>query len=187
MSKYIIPTFTGKLFDLLEPTEDMIDIRDIAHHLSIENRFNGATKFPYSVGYHSILVCQNCPEEFKLEGLLHDAAEAYCKDLTSPLKNLLKHHPQFGSQNYVSINGWIDDAICSKFNLMFTFECINKVKEVDLKMASTEVEQLLKWFPNEYWCHHKDITSYNDIEILKLSAENIEALFLKEYEKWKRD
>lgn len=185
MSKYILPTFTGKLFDLQNPTEDMICIEDIAHHLSIENRFNGSTRFPYSVGYHSICVANFTSEEFKLEALLHDATEAYCKDLTSPLKNLLREDDIVGSNNYYKIEHLISEKIFLKFNLNISTECWNAIKNIDLRMATTEVEQLLKYFPQENWCHHKDFSSY-DIQIQKLSAENVEELFLKEYEKLRR-
>lgn len=181
MSNYIIPTFTGKLFDLLEPTEDMICIEDIAHHLSIENRFNGATKFPYSVGYHSILVCEKVVDpRAKLEALLHDAEEAYYKDWTRPLKYLV------GKDVYDKLTWKFMDYLAAKFKL-------NKllgwyVKEIDMKMCATEIKLLLANFPEEVWTPI-DMTHevYNGIDIMKLSAENVEALFLKEYEKWRRD
>src|SRR5207244_9677156 len=90
MSDTWIQTYSGRRFDLLEPSEEMIEIIDIAHGLSLEVRFNGATRFPYSVAQHSLLVCQFTGNKCKLYGLLHDAAEAYCKDIPSPLKRWLE-------------------------------------------------------------------------------------------------
>lgn len=193
MSKFILPTFTGKLFNLASPIEDMICIEDIAHHLSIENRFNGATKFAYSVAYHSLLVCQFAPEKYKLEALLHDAAEAYCKDLTSPLKQLFRYKCAISPSCYYSIDNKIEELIISKFKLLTSSyeesEANVVIKQIDLKMANTEIAQLLWYFPKENWAHDyiKVGEGVYNIEIMKLQPENVEELFLKEYEKWRRD
>lgn len=84
-----ILTSTGKVFEYLHTTEDQIDINDIAFGLSRESRFAGQTSHFYSVAQHSLAVARAVPLDYALEGLLHDAAEAYCKDLPSPLKALL--------------------------------------------------------------------------------------------------
>lgn len=81
-------------FDLLNPDATKVRTTDIAHALSLVCRFNGHCAFHYSVGQHSLLVAsilqrQGRPAEELLAGLLHDAAEAYIADLTSPLKLLL--------------------------------------------------------------------------------------------------
>ncbi len=69
----------------------MLDLRDIAHALSLLCRGNGHVSHFYSVAQHSI----NCALEAKARGctatvqgacLLHDAAEGYMADLTRPLK-----------------------------------------------------------------------------------------------------
>ncbi len=80
-----IQTYTGRMIDLLNPQPEDICIEDIARGLALENRYNGATKFPISVAQHSIYVSQETEHNPK-QGLLHDAAEAYCKDLTRPFK-----------------------------------------------------------------------------------------------------
>src|SRR6266852_1065778 len=185
MSEHWIQTFTGKRFDLLEPTEDMIYIEDIAHHLSIENRFGGATKFPYSVGYHSILVSKHCQKGLELDGLLHDAAEAYCKDITSPMRRALYTNlGEVGSYSkYENMINHIQDIIQNKFKVLD----FSLIKTVDLRMSKTEREILLSK-PTVAW--HNSIESaepYLDVEILNLSAANIEELFLKEFEKLRRD
>lgn len=81
-----IMTHTGKKFRPFSPRIEDIDIEDIAHALSNLCRFNGHTSKFYSVAEHSILVSELCPDELKLKGLLHDAAEAYLGDVPSPLK-----------------------------------------------------------------------------------------------------
>ncbi len=68
-----IRTYTGKFVDLLNPTEDMIDVEDIAHALSEEGRWGNHTKVKYSVGQHSMAVCDSVEEEEeKIAALFHD-------------------------------------------------------------------------------------------------------------------
>lgn len=90
MSEYdenFITTYTGKKFHYLYPAPKEIDIRDIAHSLSLTCRFNGHCKVFYSVAEHSIRVSQIVPARLKLAALLHDAAEAYITDIPRPIKN----------------------------------------------------------------------------------------------------
>jgi hypothetical protein len=81
-----IRTFTNKLVNPWDMQPDDIDIRDIAEHLSNETRYAGAVGF-YSVAQHCVLVSEyfDTPEQI-LAGLLHDAEEAYFKDMPSPIK-----------------------------------------------------------------------------------------------------
>lgn len=95
-----VQTYTGLRFDLLNPTPDMVDIRDIAHALSNQCRFNGHCRAFYSVAQHSMHVSWMASastepvmtREETLIGLLHDATEAYVGDMVRPLKDLL---PEF--------------------------------------------------------------------------------------------
>lgn len=92
-------TYTGRFVDPMNLTQGDIDIVDIAHHLSNMCRFNGASKFHYSVAQHSYL-CSFLPcsclelgakkEHAKMK-LLHDAEEALFTDIPRPIKQL----PQF--------------------------------------------------------------------------------------------
>lgn len=89
----IILTYTGKRVHLLEPDPDTIFIEDIAHHLSMQNRFNGATAYPYSVAAHSLYMAKYLVEpEYALQALMHDATEAYIGDMVKPLKDSM---PEF--------------------------------------------------------------------------------------------
>lgn len=85
-----IQTYTGKSVDLLDPSPGTICIEDIAHALSRICRYKGHTEKHYSVAEHCIHVSQQVNEDFALEGLLHDATEAYLQDLSRPLKVALR-------------------------------------------------------------------------------------------------
>lgn len=107
-----IQTFTGGRFDLLDPTPEMVNVKDIVHSLSMSSRFNGHLKEFYSIAEHSAHVAtltnmailsaplnedgrlesmyalkQSCARA-NLYALLHDAAEAYIGDIVSPLKHI---------------------------------------------------------------------------------------------------
>lgn len=91
MSDYIT-TFTGKHFTPLEPLEKDIDIRDIAHALSMTIRAGGHYREFYSVAQHSLHCAYEAMERranprLVLMCLLHDSAEAYIADVTRPVKN----------------------------------------------------------------------------------------------------
>ena len=83
-----IHTRHGK-FDLDNPT---FDVRDIAHSLAQIARFNGHCREFYNVATHSIIVAYIMDEYVggdPLEGLLHDATEAYLSDVPAPFKHVL--------------------------------------------------------------------------------------------------
>lgn len=86
-----ITTHTKKLFDPLAARPEDIDIRDVAHSLSLLCRANGHFPHFYSVGQH----CLCCMREAAARGysrrvqlgcLLHDAGEAYLSDVIRPIK-----------------------------------------------------------------------------------------------------
>lgn len=82
----MIATFTKRHVNPLDLRYDDIDIRDIAHAEALTNRFGGHTRWPINVAQHSVYVSRLVPEEFALEGLMHDASEAYLGDMTKWLK-----------------------------------------------------------------------------------------------------
>lgn len=84
-----IRTFSGIDLDPLDVKESDIQIEDIAHALALCNRFAGHTRRPISVAQHSVYVARLCAQilpGLALQGLLHDAAEAYLGDMTKWVK-----------------------------------------------------------------------------------------------------
>lgn len=129
-------TASGKPFWALDPRPEDIRITDIAAQLARVCRFGGALRDNvehYSVAQHSVLVSYNVPEEFALEGLLHDAAEAYTGDMLKPLKHALP--------DFKRLSDNIDIAIRKKFGLPLTpSPCI---KEADYRAVLTERRDVL--------------------------------------------
>lgn len=133
-----ITTYTGKTFDFVNPTPEMIDIADIAHSLAAQVRFNGHTLVPYSIGQHSMGVATWVFKELQdkaiaLQGLLHDATEAYVGDLVSPLKELIPDFKQIEKRIWA--------VIATKFGV--PIELHPMVKETDLRILLTERNHLL--------------------------------------------
>ena len=114
MSDTFIQTYTGKHVNPLDMRQEDVDIIDIAHALSLTNRFTGHTVKPYSVAQHSTLVSSLCQPENQLWGLLHDAPEAYFADISRPVKLLLNYKTN-GLLRFVEDQIMV--AICQKFNL----------------------------------------------------------------------
>lgn len=108
-------TVSGQQINLLAPRPEDVRIADIAHHLSMQVRFNGAIPFFYGVGEHSINVALatysllggnphtvftdglQIPEDADprrfwgtlLRAQFHDGSECPLGDCIRPLKRLL--------------------------------------------------------------------------------------------------
>ena len=92
-----ITTYTKRYFDPLNVDESLLDIKDIAHALSLICRGNGHVQYFYSVAQHSLA----CAKEAKTRGyskevilgyLLHDGSEVYLSDVTRPIKKELTYY-----------------------------------------------------------------------------------------------
>jgi 5'-nucleotidase len=84
-----IRTCGSEFFDLVNPRPEDVNLRHIAHALSLLCRFSGSVDTHYSVAEHSIRVMKLLPKDHAIHGLFHDAAEAYTGDITSPMKNAI--------------------------------------------------------------------------------------------------
>lgn len=127
MSEAWMQTYTGKRFDLLAPQPSEIDILDIAHALSMQCRFTGHCSEFYSVAEHSICVSYLVPPEDAFSALMHDAAEAYISDISSPLKRLLP--------DYKRIELIVERAIATKFDIDIHR---SSIKDADMAMLEAE-------------------------------------------------
>lgn len=138
-----ILTNSGKVFDLLMPTGEMIEPADLAHALAHTCRFNGHVKHHYSVAQHSLLVCDLVEKpELKLQALLHDATEAYIGDMVRPLKELM---PEY---QYVERRIWL--AVTERFGI--PVELAAEVKHADMVALATEKRDLMPAHPVDWPC-----------------------------------
>ncbi len=85
-------TVSGRRVSLVAPDPDTLYIPDIAYSLAGICRFTGHCKPRYYVAEHCIRVAEILPPILRLQGLLHDAAEAYFNDLSRPAKGLLPEY-----------------------------------------------------------------------------------------------
>src|SRR3990167_6603298 len=111
-----IQLINGGSFDYDDIPNNKINLDDIAWSLSMQCRFAGHLKQFYSVAQHCVTVSDFVSltnPEFALEGLLHDASEAYVVDVPSPLK-----HKQELS-GYREIENQVHAKIFQVFNLQF--------------------------------------------------------------------
>ncbi len=143
-----IETFTGRQFWPLDPRSEDIDIRDIAHALSMVCRFTGHVREFYSVGQHSVHVAEILlpfGKNLGLVGLLHDASEAYIADIARPVKHCLKH--------YLEIEQRLEKCIAERFGLIFPYPTC--LKAADNMMLNSERRDLMP--PSE-----RPYTTYDD-------------------------
>lgn len=129
-----IQTKTGKKFYPLDPRIEDIDIIDIAWSLSNQCRYNGHSKRFYSVAEHSCYVSMYVDKEWALEGLLHDAAEAYISDVPAPIKPYLV--------GYKEIEIKLEEIIANKFCLAYPWD--DNIKRIDCAILGDEQEQLME-------------------------------------------
>jgi hypothetical protein len=134
-----IQVFSGKQIWPIDPRIGDFDIKDIAHALSNICRFAGHVRKFYSVAQHSVLVSHSVPEGMAMEGLIHDASEAYLVDIPRPVK----HDPAL--IGYRGIEKQMEFVIARQFGVSYPWPA--EVKSADDKALVTERRDLLSHCP----------------------------------------
>lgn len=175
-SPAMIETYTGIMFDMLDPKPRMIDIRDIAHAGSLLCRWTGHTKYHYSIAQHELLGSYIVPEEFALEFLMHDAAESYVNDMSRPLK-----HMTDCGKHYRPVEDRIQSLIRTKYGLPKVQSPV--IHEIDNAMLLAEKQQIMG---NAIWS--KKLTddclvsgAAAKVKIVRTPPEDVEFNFLKRF------
>lgn len=138
MTKPYMLTASGKHFDLLDPKPEQVDHRDIFAAISKLCRFTGHCIEAYTVGQHSLLVMSLVPPEFRLEALMHDAAEAYTGDVGTPMKVALE---DLGCTAFREIEHRIEAVVRGKYGLPAKLS--PEVKHADLVALGLEKRWLM--------------------------------------------
>lgn len=163
--KAIIQTYSGAFLDVLNPDPALITLEDIAHALSLRNRFTGHTRVAYSVAEHCFLGSYapreglptggRAASDRELAFLLHELDEVFLPDIAGPLKP------------YVSLNGEPWAAISRKHKRACrkalglepgVAEEGDDTREIDARMLATERRDLMHpndgpewaWLPEPY-------------------------------------
>lgn len=140
-------TYTGKAFFPLDPSPEDLDIHDIAFGLARCCRFAGQVQRFYSVAEHSVHVSFECSPRHALEGLMHDAAEAYVGDITRPVKLALRQIDSgrigaTGRSSYDDLEDAICRAIAKRWRL--TYPWPDDVKHADEAVLMAERRDLMR-------------------------------------------
>lgn len=164
-------TYTGIKLNPLNLHPDDIVIEDIAHHLSLLCRYNGACKFLYTVGQHCVFGVDYVSQGNELAYLLHDASEAYLSDMVKGVKDQL--------EVFRIIEDRLQGIIYKKFNVE-PFDHA-EVKRVDYAIMNTEAHAIMSNLDG--WLFPEPPL---DIEIKYWVPMHTEEKFLQLYEKYKR-
>lgn len=140
---------SGRFVDPLHMTPAEVEIEDIACGLGHTCRFGGQSSRFYSVAEHSIHVAALLPPALQLEGLMHDAAEAYLGDVVRPVKYLAAMQP------YREAEDRLADVIARRFGLREGALALEVVRADDA-MLHCEALQL---FPNALVWASKDLAA----------------------------
>lgn len=172
MKRDYITTYTNKRFWLPEAEVEAISIYDIARALSHICRFAGHIDYFYSVAQHCINVSLILPPEFRLEGLLHDAGEAYLSDVATPFKRMLR--------DYGPLEDDIWQCVSKKYGV--APEMSDAVKWADRVMLMTE-RDILKpnsptWGPEYESIQRAD---HNQLIFGERPFREIEKLFIEKF------
>ena len=170
-----ITTFSGIQFTPITPDPAQLDIKDIAHSLSLMCRGNGHILHFYSVLQH----CINCAREaaarnlsirIQLACLLHDASEAYLSDITRPVKKQLPR--------YVEIEDNLQNIIYTHYlGSPLSAEEESAVKQIDDDMLVYEFKFLMK---REVFDNQLNLVSTPNLALTAFA--DVEAEFLRLFE-----
>ena len=159
---------SGEYFDLAEPEACAFQVSDIAHALGNICRFTGHTQRFYSVAEHSVICSHMVPPEDAMAALMHDAAEAFIGDVSSPLKSLLP--------DYKAVERRVEQAVWSRLGLPLTLP--PSVKIADRRALA--VEQRVCMGNGDEW--GTDEPTDEDCALIRfLSPEDARTAFLDRY------
>ncbi len=175
--KYI-RTYTGREFYPMDPQPDAIEIRDIAHALSLVCRGNGHVNRFFSVAQHSIncameAEARGCSQRVILACLIHDASEAYMSDVPRPFKQFLSE--------YLLQEERLLEVVYGKFlGTPLTEEEQKIIKQIDDDMLYFDLRELLNEPQDK-----PEPEIHIELSYGFTPFEEVEQKYLELYEKWR--
>ncbi len=160
-------TRSGGFVDLVRPVRETIDVgSDIAVALSLIKRFGGHAGVPekgYSVAQHcclgaDVLLHETGDQALAFHFLMHDAHEAYCGDIATPVVRALdaianersggKTRRLVGDAVHI-MKARLDGAIYESLGLAWPppRETLDSLREMDRRMLRHERERLMPKAP----------------------------------------
>lgn len=137
-----LQTYSGKFMWPLDPHVDEIDYISVARGLSTECRYGNQSPYPYPVAWHSVALSHVVPPEFAQAALVHDAAEAYVKDIPRPIRR---------QEPFKSIYGPIEENLlevcCNHFGVDYGLINNEEFLFYDVKMSLCEMRVWTRTHP----------------------------------------
>jgi 5'-deoxynucleotidase YfbR-like HD superfamily hydrolase len=144
-------SYSGAMYWILDPVPEEVHLVDIVVGLVNASRYRGQTMFFYSVLTHCILVSRAVEklalergwskedaQEAALEGLMHDASEAYLGDVARPLKRSKE------MRGYCKVEALWEDVIRTRFRIRSSPESAKLVKECDNRVVLDEIHTFMR-------------------------------------------
>lgn len=154
---------SGVLIDLADPDYSRVHIRDIASGLARECRFNGQIAGWWPVAAHSVVGSMIAPKEIAYDFLMHDAAEAVIKDITSPLKRLL-------GEAYARIETMHEQRCFKRFRVPMADKA--SVKRVDIIMLAAE-DHVIRGIPTKHAFRRLEPREMNAAQCASVHIRNL--------------
>lgn len=159
---------SGKFYSYTNPEQNEFTIEDIALSLSNLCRYSGQVEKFYSIAQHCYHVSYAVDQEYALDGLLHDAVEAFMVDIPTPLKVLLP--------DYKALEQKHEAEMFKRFGLEFPMNAA--VHKADKELLCAEVRDMKP--ANPHWDQFaSDVTHIPHIE--PWTSYMARKMFLKRY------
>lgn len=168
--------YSGRKFWPLEPRPEDFSIEDVAHALSLVNRYGGHTRQPISVAEHGVRASYLVPQGLELDALLHDGEEAYPPgDILRPMKQ--SEHP--GIAALVEWQVRVRIAFADAFGVQPIPSQYTSV--ADDRLLATEMRDLCAPLPEDSWLRSPGGPVAYGEPIRHVSAIVAEIAFLRRY------
>lgn len=178
-------TRSGVVIDLSGDDMSGLTIEDVAWHLSLINRFNGATHFPYSVAQHSVFVSKLAPQRVACKALLHDAHEALIGHMCQTTKGVMAAEAKMDAlrtSDWCVLEDRIVSAVRRRFGLPSVFP--REVKEADELAFRIEIATLLTPKAQTAFFKSGVTPEYSYAKIVPMTPQQACHEFLTQYAKW---